>query len=127
MLAWSSFCAVATTRGNSWMAGRNFSCRSQMLCAVSRGNGTGSGGADGIQQGGVRYPSVSQRRTRRLRSSPMRCCVIVDGNRLRPGRGMGRCGGDSAARSNRCSWGSIGVVLIDLGSQSRTLASTPRQ
>jgi hypothetical protein len=27
----SSFCVVETTLGNSWIAGRNFSCRSQML------------------------------------------------------------------------------------------------
>jgi hypothetical protein len=31
ILALSSFCVVATTLGNSWMAGRNFSCKSQML------------------------------------------------------------------------------------------------
>lgn len=31
ILALSSFWAVATTFGNSWMAGRNFSCKSQML------------------------------------------------------------------------------------------------
>lgn len=34
-LAWSSFCVVAMTLGNSWMAGRNFSCKSQTLTEAS--------------------------------------------------------------------------------------------
>jgi hypothetical protein len=119
ILAWSSFWAVATTLGNSWMAGRNFSCRSQMLFAMS--SGTGSWDADGIQQGGVRYPTVSHRRTRTLRSSPMRCCVIVDENSVRPVHEMGGCGGDSAARSSR--WGSIWRG-VDRPRQSRCMTST---
>lgn len=36
ILALSSFCVVATTFENSWMAGLNFSCRSQMLASVRR-------------------------------------------------------------------------------------------
>jgi len=31
ILARSSFCVVAITLENSWMAGRNFSCKSQIL------------------------------------------------------------------------------------------------
>lgn len=31
LLALRSFCVVATTLGNSWIAGRNFSCKSQTL------------------------------------------------------------------------------------------------
>lgn len=32
-LALSNFCVVATTLGNAWMAGRNFSCKSQTKSA----------------------------------------------------------------------------------------------
>jgi hypothetical protein len=31
VLAFSIFCAVAMTFGYSWITGRNFSCKSQML------------------------------------------------------------------------------------------------
>ena len=37
VLALKSFCVVATTLGNSWMAGRNFSCRSQTLAGHQQG------------------------------------------------------------------------------------------
>jgi hypothetical protein len=99
LLALSSFWVVATTLGNSWIAGRNFSCKSQTLGSIS----TTIDGWDenGIQQGGVRYRAVSHGRTRMLLGSPIRFCVIVEEDGLRTG--LERCWGirDGAARRRR--------------------------
>lgn len=65
------------------MAGLNFSCKSQMLGTISDAIGDMHVEVD-IQQGGVRYPTVSHRRTRTLLGSPIRCCAIADENSLRP-------------------------------------------
>lgn len=63
LLARNSFCVVAMTLGNSYIAGRNFSCKSQILAKHQRAH-VGDGGANGIQEGGVCYPAVSGRGTK---------------------------------------------------------------
>lgn len=65
------------------MAGLNFSCKSQMLDTISSALAEMHVPVD-VQEGGVRYPIVSHRRTRKLLRSPIRCCAIVDENSLRP-------------------------------------------
>jgi hypothetical protein len=86
VLALSSFWAVATTLGNSWMAGRNFSCKSQMLGSISAA--IEGWDEDGIQQGGVRYRVVSHCRTRTLLGSPIRFCAIVEEKDLQKVHGI---------------------------------------
>jgi hypothetical protein len=99
LLALSSFWVVATTLGNSWIAGRNFSCKSQTLGSISAA--IDGWDENGIQQGGVRYRAVSHGRTRMLLGSPIRFCVIVDENGRKIGYEM--CEGirDGVARRRR--------------------------
>jgi hypothetical protein len=81
------------------MAGLNFSCKSHMLHVISRAlEGRDS---DSIQKRGVCYPTVSLGRTRMLLGSPIRDCVIVNENDLRPGHGGGEGGTGSFARASR--------------------------
>jgi hypothetical protein len=63
------------------MAGLNFSCKSQMLILISKAIDFEEESA--LQQGGVRYPTVSHGCTRMLSSSPIRLCAIADEKSLR--------------------------------------------
>jgi hypothetical protein len=117
LLALSSFCVVATTLGNSKMAGLNFSCRSQTLVMISVA--IDAWGEDGIQQGGVRYRAVSHCRTRMLLGSPIRCCAIVNEKGLRARDEMWGVGLDGQARRSR----DVNMVLDQAFSRWRDLGS----
>lgn len=110
ILACSSFWVVAMTLGNSWMAGRNFSCRSQTLAGARQqagvvlvlGMGTSTGRA--YKRAGL---AVTVRRgtgqAGAAESLPMRRWAIVV--RLRQLR---RVDGGRAKRGSIWIWGCCG-------------------
>lgn len=77
ILTFNSFWAVVMTFENSWMAGRNFSCISQIL--VMRQHRSGLGVAHGVQECRICCPIVSYCGIPLLQKSlPIRLLAIVD-------------------------------------------------